>query len=80
MATGRVVSSFVVGRSPIAIAADTRDVYVICRDDRSLVRVDPRSGRVRRRMPLPGEPSAIALDPAHVWIAAGNGDVIRVDR
>jgi streptogramin lyase len=79
LATGRV-TSIRVGSSPIAVAADARDVYVVCRDARTLVRVDPRSGRVRSRIALPAEPAAIALDPTHVWIAAGDRDVIRVAR
>jgi DNA-binding beta-propeller fold protein YncE len=79
LATGRV-QRFGLGHSPVAIAADARDVYVLCQDDRTLVRVDPRSGSVRERLTLPDAPAAIALDPAHVWIAAGNRDVIRVDR
>jgi YVTN family beta-propeller protein len=80
VATGKVRATVSVGRSPIGIAADARDVYVICRDDRTLVRVDARTGQVQDRVTLPGDPTAIALDPAHVWVAAGNRDIIRVDR
>jgi DNA-binding beta-propeller fold protein YncE len=68
-----------VGRSPAAIAADDRGVYVLCRGDRTLVHLD-LDGRVRDRIALPSSPTALALDARHVWIAAGTGDVIRVDR
>ena len=69
-----------VGHAPVAIAADTRAVYVLCRDDRTLVRIDPASGKVHEQLALRGQPAALALTPAHVWIAAGADEVIRVDR
>ena len=54
-------------------------VYVLCRGDRTLVELDRR--RRRPRAPAPGHaPTALALDPRHVWIAAGDHEVIRVDR
>jgi hypothetical protein len=65
-------------RGPAAIAADARGVYVICRD-RTLVDLSP-TGTVRRRTRLAHIPTALALDPRHVWIAAGSNEVIRVDR
>jgi streptogramin lyase len=68
-----------VGRDPVAIAADGRDVYVVCRADRTLVRLSPE-GVVRSRRSLESAPTALALDPRHVWIAAGTDEVIRVDR
>ncbi|MDA0161741.1 hypothetical protein OM076_15820 [Solirubrobacter ginsenosidimutans] len=68
-----------VGRGPIAIAADEQGVYVLTRGDRTLVHLG-LDGRVRDRLTLPSSPTALALDPRHVWIAAGTNDVIRVDR
>ncbi len=68
-----------VGRSPVAIAADAAGVYVLCRGDRTLVRLDT-TGSVRSRVRLAHAPTALALDPRHVWIAAGTNEVIRVDR
>jgi streptogramin lyase len=69
-----------VGRTPTAIAVDERGVYVICRGDRTLVQLDARTGAVRSRTPLAHSPTALALDPRHIWIAAGDHEVIRVDR
>jgi DNA-binding beta-propeller fold protein YncE len=70
-----------VGREPVALAAGGRDVYVVCRGDRTLVRVDARSGAVSARVRLEAEPAAVALDLEHVWIAAaGRSVVMRVDR
>jgi DNA-binding beta-propeller fold protein YncE len=68
-----------VGRSPVAIAADAAGVYVLCRGDRTVVRLDT-TGSVRSRVRLAHAPTALALDPRHVWIAAGTNEVIRVDR
>jgi hypothetical protein len=68
-----------VGGSPVAIAADAAGVYVLCRGDRTLVRLDT-TGSVRSQVRLAHAPTALALDPRHVWIAAGTNEVIRVDR
>ena len=65
---------------PVAVAADDRAVYVLCRGDRTLVRIDPSAGRVVARVRLAYPPTALALGPRHVWIAAGAREVIRVDR
>ena len=64
----------------MAVAADARGLYVLCRGDRTLVRMDPAGGAVRSRVRLADAPTALALDPRHVWIAAGDHEVIRVDR
>jgi DNA-binding beta-propeller fold protein YncE len=79
LADGRAGPAVTVGRAPVAVAADSRDVYVLCRADRTLVRLSP-SGDVRSRVPLEHVPTALALDPRHVWIAAGTNELIRVDR
>jgi YVTN family beta-propeller protein len=62
------------------VAVDGADVYVACRGDRTLVRVDARTGAVRSRVRVGGEPSALAVDPEYVWVAAGENEVMRVDR
>jgi DNA-binding beta-propeller fold protein YncE len=80
LATGRPGAAIRVGGSPIAVAADARAVYVLCRGDRTLVRLDPHSGAVRERSSLPVVPAAVALDAAYVWVAGGQSDVIRVAR
>jgi streptogramin lyase len=74
---GRAVAS---GCPPVAIAADRRGVYALCRGERTLVELDPAGGVVRARRRLSHSPTALALDPRHVWIAAGEREVIRVDR
>jgi DNA-binding beta-propeller fold protein YncE len=67
------------GARPVAIAARGRDVYVACRG--RLVRIDGRRGIVVARVPLPVDPSAIAVDDEYVWVAAaGRGVVARFDR
>jgi DNA-binding beta-propeller fold protein YncE len=67
------------GCTPVAIAADRRGVYALCRDERTLVGLDA-AGTIRSRRRLPQSPTALALDSRHVWIAAGEHEVIRVDR
>lgn len=77
---GTVAPPVALCATPVAVAADRADVYVLCRGDRTLVRLDPSTGRVRARGRLAHPPTALALDPRHVWIAAGDHEVIRVDR
>jgi streptogramin lyase len=67
-------------RVPVAVVADVAALYVLCRGDRTLVRLDPRTGDVRSKVALPQTPTALALDMQHIWIAAGPNEVIRVDR
>ena len=78
--SGVIGPAVVVGRSPVAIAADRGGVFVLCRGDRTLVELDAADGAVRERRHLDYAPTALALDPRHVWIAAGDHEVIRVDR
>ena len=79
LGTGRAGPPIDVGRTPVAIAADAGGVFVVCRGDRTLVSLDA-DGSVRSRRQLAQPPTALALDSRHVWIAAGNNEVIRVDR
>jgi streptogramin lyase len=78
--SGRRGRSERVCRVPIAVAADVAALYVLCRGDRMLVRLDPRTGAVRFKVALPQAPTALALDSRHIWIAAEPDAVIRVDR
>ncbi|MDA0168024.1 hypothetical protein OJ998_02915 [Solirubrobacter taibaiensis] len=66
--------------APVAVAANAGNVFVLCRGDRTLVRLDGFTGQVRERTPLQVPPTALFLDDRHVWIAAGEHEVIRVDR
>ncbi|MDA0137200.1 Vgb family protein [Solirubrobacter deserti] len=66
--------------APLAVAAGRGEVFVLCRGDRALLHLDGLTGQLRRRTPLPAPPTALALDDRHVWIAAGEHEVIRVDR
>ena len=78
--SGRRGRSERVCRVPVAVAADVAALYVLCRGDRMLVRLDPRTGAVRSKVALPQAPTALALDSRHIWIAAEPNEVIRVDR
>jgi DNA-binding beta-propeller fold protein YncE len=78
LARGEPGAPIDVGVRPLAVAADGDDVYVLGRGE--LVRVDGGDGEVRSRSELGGEPVAIALDIAHVWIADAGGTVERLER
>ena len=80
LVTGGVGRAVAVGPSTVAVAADQMGVYAVSRGDRTLVRLDAVTGEVRSRVPLDHAPTALALDARHVWIAAGEHEVIRVDR
>jgi streptogramin lyase len=68
-----------VGERLVAVAADGDDVYVLCSRERSLVHV--RGGEVRSRREVGADPTAVALDARHVWVAdAASGTVMRFDR
>ena len=80
LTSGRAGRAVVVGPTTVAVAADRIDVYAVSRGDRTLVRLDAVAGEVKSRVPLAHAPTALALDARHVWIAAGEHEVIRVDR
>jgi YVTN family beta-propeller protein len=68
-----------VGAQPVAVAADGDDVYVVSAGERALLRIDATG--VKSRTPLGEAPSALALDPAHVWVTdMGDDTVTRYDR
>jgi DNA-binding beta-propeller fold protein YncE len=74
-------ASIAVGGQPIAVAADGDDVYVLCRRDRMLVHVDGATGEVRSRRATGGDPAALALDAAYIWVAdSGEDRVLRFER
>jgi streptogramin lyase len=51
-----------VGAGPISVAVGTHAVWVANRDDHSLSLIDPLTGHVKR-VPVPGSPVALAIDP-----------------
>lgn len=68
-----------VGAQPVALAADGDDVYVISAGERALLHL--HATRVESRTPLGEVPSALALDPEHVWVTdMGDDTVTRYDR
>jgi DNA-binding beta-propeller fold protein YncE len=65
----------------VAVAADGDDVYVVSAGERALMHVDGAAARVESRTPLGEAPSALALDPTHVWVTdIGDDTVTRYDR
>ena len=69
-----------VGARPVAVALAGPDVFVLCRGARSLVRVEAATGRVRERVPVLPDPTAMAVDARAVWVAAGANEVMRIAR
>lgn len=48
----------------------------------TLIRLDPRTGQIRGRTPLPGIPSGLAIGEGGIWVpvtVAGLGNLLRVD-
>jgi len=78
--TGKAVGSVRVGARPVAIAADSDDVYVLCAGDRMVWNVSGEGDVIWKR-PAGRDPTALALGTDDVWVAdAGADTVIRLDR
>lgn len=78
-ATNRVVHRIAAGNSPGAIAAGFGALWVTSAVDRTLARIDLRSGR-RTEIELGARPTAVAAGAGAVWVTSEEGNVVfRVD-
>lgn len=74
------VTRVAVGPGATGIAVGRAGVWVITRNDSSLRRLDPSTGRLLGRPTrLPGVPQAIALGDGLVWILEADGHVVSVN-
>ena len=80
-AQGAVVASIPVGRGPESVVAGAGAVWVANVGDRTMSRIDPKTLRVTKTVGLGFEPTDLAADDEHVWVAGGYEHVLwRVDR
>jgi streptogramin lyase len=55
-------------------------VWAVSHDRATLVRIDPRSGRVARRIALASDPHGVAFGSGYVWVALYHqSTIVRVD-
>jgi streptogramin lyase len=55
-------------------------VWAVSHDRATLLRIDPRSGRVARPIPLVSEPHGVAFGSGCVWVALYHqSTIVRVD-
>src|SRR5438034_8303366 len=65
----RVVDTIPVGRSPEAVAAGARGVWVANADDGTLSGIDPASDEVVKTVGLKNTPQGLAVTPDGVYVA-----------
>ncbi|HEY6058602.1 MAG TPA: ABC transporter substrate-binding protein [Candidatus Limnocylindrales bacterium] len=79
---GGPAETFVVGATPLGVAAASGSVWVADADASLVVQVDAQSGVVRAQVPVGNGPSAIATTPRGdaVWVVnSRDGTVARID-
>ena len=69
---GGVVEETVDVGDPVAVASAGDSIWVASRNERALLRVDPRENRVVDTIPLGAPPRALAADAEGVWVAVGD--------
>jgi ABC-type transport system substrate-binding protein/streptogramin lyase len=57
------------GAEPVAVAVGEGGVWVANRHAKELARIDPARGAVEERLPIGGEPRALALAGKDLWVA-----------
>jgi hypothetical protein len=64
----------------VAMAAGAGAVWAVSHDRATLLRIDPRNGRVTRRIPLASDPHGVAFGSGFVWVALYHQSaILRVD-
>jgi streptogramin lyase len=64
----------------VGLAAGSGAVWAVSHDRRTLLRVDPRSGRVARRIKVSSDPHGVAFGSGVVWVALYHqSTIVRVD-
>jgi YVTN family beta-propeller protein len=75
----RLVAEVPVGNGPTSVAVGEGSVWVANARDRTVSRIDPRTGLVQR-IDVRGDPSGIAIGAGAVWVANSlDGTVSRID-
>lgn len=64
----------------VAMTAGAGAVWAVSHDRAALLRIDPRSGRVARRIPVASDPHGVAFGSGFVWVALYHqSTIVRVD-
>jgi hypothetical protein len=64
----------------VAMTAGAGAVWAVSHDRATLLRIDPRSGRVARRIPVASDPHGVAFGSGFVWVALYHqSTIVRVD-
>jgi DNA-binding SARP family transcriptional activator/DNA-binding beta-propeller fold protein YncE len=78
--TGKIVEQLELGVRPSALAAAGGTLWAASYEGQSVTRIDEETGE-RTTIAVPGHPTALAADPAGVWVAATlEGRLIRIER
>jgi ABC-type transport system substrate-binding protein/DNA-binding SARP family transcriptional activator len=76
----RQVTTLDVGGAPAALAFGGGSLWVADGDAREVAQVDPRSNKVRQKIPAANAPRSLALAEGALWVvSAAEGDLHRVD-
>jgi streptogramin lyase len=62
----------VIGRHSMAVLAASGAVWVALGRERAVLRLDPRTGRITRRISTPLVPAGLASGPGGLWILTGS--------
>jgi YVTN family beta-propeller protein len=77
--TNHVVGEVPVGGRPGGVATGAGAVWVVNRDDETLLKIDPRTRRVVRTIGLGVEPRGVAVGAGSVWVRTLYGSLLRFD-
>jgi DNA-binding SARP family transcriptional activator/streptogramin lyase len=78
-ASDRVTRSFPVGRTPIALAVAYDSLWVANYRDKTVMRLDRRSGRSLANIPIAGHPTSLVAYGGEVWVWTLEGSLVRID-
>jgi streptogramin lyase len=63
------------GGAPFNIEADAHGVWAALRESGTIVRIDPRSNTVTKRVHLGYKPQGMAVGPGALWVTVGHGEL-----
>jgi hypothetical protein len=69
-----------VARTPIAVAADPREAWVVSSGTTVATRIDARTGRPKDEVGIPPGAAGIALTKGAAWVVSAGGEVTRIPR
>jgi DNA-binding SARP family transcriptional activator/DNA-binding beta-propeller fold protein YncE len=64
-----------VGKGPVNVEADAYGVWVALRDSGTIVRIDPRTNTVTKRVHLGYKPQGMTVGAGALWVTVGHGDL-----